>query len=204
MRALGMQRETMPYLDTATETCVSSEGRSLVRQQAQPCLPLVRLSGACRSEMMRQRKDRRSGWGKRRLTVTCDAEGQDTVKQVEIPWIEHPPNLMKQRREPRGKMVPKCCRIITCNLQGRRWGDPTLWLMAVISELWVYFFFLIFFLLVVLFLNDKCIIFGGGKIIYTLAGSAGKEDWSSYWSQGEKEENCPGGEELTLLRLQGG
>ena len=32
------------------------------------------------------------------------------------------PNLVKQRCEPRGKVVLKCCWIITCNLQCRRWG----------------------------------------------------------------------------------
>ena len=122
---LGMQRGNYAISRYCQGDLVSSEGRSLVRQQAQPCLPLVRLSGACRSEMMRQRKDRRSGWGERRLTVTCDAEGSRYGQtEAEIPLDRTRPNLMKQRREPRGKMVPKCCRITTCNLQGRRWGWP--------------------------------------------------------------------------------
>ena len=57
--------------------------------------------------------------------------------------------------------------------------------MAVISELWI-FFFKIFLPFGCPFPKWQMHYFGGGKIIYTLVGSAGKEDWSSYWSQGGK------------------
>ena len=45
----------MSYPNGAAETlCPVKE--ALIRQQAQPSFSLVRLSGTCRSEMMRQRK----------------------------------------------------------------------------------------------------------------------------------------------------
>lgn len=64
-------------------------------------------------------------------------EGRDERKEDWLMWCggvkiwsnrcrdppdQRRPNLMKQRREPRGKVVLKCCWIITCNLQCRRWG----------------------------------------------------------------------------------